>query len=318
MVAAEHVRCPTFDPSQLVDAVLDGYEPEDLREAWRNTERRKNRHHALLLGAVRSPKGQGARKTAKQTGSVETRHTIARNAMKLKDFTRVVPVPIVVKAFVNGHAVRALLDTGSMADFLSTTTVHQLQLVVDVLAKPLPVQLAVHGSRSSINCCAMVDFACQDIACKHRFDMVNLDDYDMILGTPFMFQHQVAIGLNPVRVSVGCNKPVEVQGQETEVITSAAADLLSGELENLRAELRRDAGDLCQDGAHTELPPLREVNHTIPLINNKLIFSWRPSKCPDALKPLWRAKLTAYLESKQWQMAAGTNTCPMLMIPKPP
>ena len=95
--------------------------------------------------------------------------------MKPKDFTRVVPVPVVIRAFVNGHEVRALLDTGSMADFLSTTIVDQLKVETDVLAKPLPVQLAVHGSRSSINHCATVDLAYQDIRCKQRFDVVNLD-----------------------------------------------------------------------------------------------------------------------------------------------
>ncbi|TFK78470.1 hypothetical protein K466DRAFT_448921, partial [Polyporus arcularius HHB13444] len=186
--------------------------------------------------------------------------------MKPKDYTRTVPVPVVVEATVNGHAVRALLDTGSMADFLSTTIADQLKLDLEVLAKPLPVQLAVHGSRSSINCCTTVDFGYQGIACKRRFDVVNLDDYDLILGTPFFFQHQVAIGLNPVRVSVSSVDPVPVKGVETAVITSAAADLLESELEKLREELRRDAEDLCQDGARAELPPLRAVNHTIPLI----------------------------------------------------
>ncbi|TFK78453.1 hypothetical protein K466DRAFT_448238, partial [Polyporus arcularius HHB13444] len=154
--------------------------------------------------------------------------------MRPKDYTRTVPVPVVVEAMVNGHAVRALLDTGSMADFLSTTIADQLKLDLEVLAKPLPVQLAVHGSRSSINCCTTVDFGYQGIACKRRFDVVNLDDYDLILGTPFFFQHQVAIGLNPVRVSVGSVDPVPVKGVETAVITSAAADLLESELEKLR------------------------------------------------------------------------------------
>ena len=27
--------------------------------------------------------------------------------------------------------------------------------------------------------------------------MSNLDNYDVILGTPFLYQHKVAIGLNP-------------------------------------------------------------------------------------------------------------------------
>ncbi|EJF55512.1 hypothetical protein DICSQDRAFT_38663, partial [Dichomitus squalens LYAD-421 SS1] len=220
---------------------------------------------------------------------------VERNAMKPKDFTRQLPKPIVVTVYVNDKPVRALVDTGSMADFISTTVVDQLGLHKEILAKPLPVQLAVHGSRSKINCGTTVDFKYQGIDCKRRFDVVNLDNYDMILGTPFLFQHKVAIGLNPTRISVGTMDPVDISGEEVAVITSAAADLLEDELEKLRTELKRDAADLCQDGARAALPPLRDVNHAIPLIDETKVYSWRPSKCPDALRPLWHEKKKAYL-----------------------
>ena len=36
--------------------------------------------------------------------------------MKLKDQSRQVPEPVIVLAKINGHQIRALLDTGSMAD----------------------------------------------------------------------------------------------------------------------------------------------------------------------------------------------------------
>ena len=107
-----------------------------------------------------------------------------------------------------------MLDTGSMADFLSTTVVDQLQLPRVTYEKPLPVQLAVHGSRSKINCGTTVKFQYQTINCDRRFDIVNLDNYDAILGTPFLYQHQVAIGFNPSRVIVGSNEPLEMKGPE--------------------------------------------------------------------------------------------------------
>ena len=243
---------------------------------------------------------------------------VERNALKPKDFTRTLPKPIEVTVRINNKPVRALLDTGSMADFVSTTIVDQLGLTKEVLAKPLPVQLAVHGSRSKINCSVTVDFEYQEINCKRRFDVVNLDNYDMILGTPFLFQHKVAIRLNPIRISIGSALPVDIQGEDTAVITSAAADLLEDELGKLRTELLQDAADLCQDGARAELPPLRAVNHTIPVIDEAKVYSWRPSKCPDAMRHLWLEKKKAYLDSGRWQMASGTNASPMLMIPKPP
>ncbi|KAI0069499.1 hypothetical protein K474DRAFT_1568116, partial [Panus rudis PR-1116 ss-1] len=82
---------------------------------------------------------------------------------------------------VNDHPVRALVDSGSMADFVSTTLVDQLKLKTDVLAKPLPLQLAVHGSRLKVNHSVTVNFRYQDISGQRRFDVANLDNYDMIL-----------------------------------------------------------------------------------------------------------------------------------------
>ena len=89
-------------------------------------------------------------------------------------------------AKLNGHEIRALIDTGSMADFISTMVAEQLNVPKTVYEKPISVQLAVQGSRSKINCGTAVRFQYQSIDCKRRFDIVNLDNYDAILGTPFL------------------------------------------------------------------------------------------------------------------------------------
>ncbi|KAJ8579527.1 hypothetical protein M405DRAFT_707828, partial [Rhizopogon salebrosus TDB-379] len=215
--------------------------------------------------------------------------------MRTKDFTRKVPVSIVIDVQVNGQTLRALLDTGSMADFISTTAVDQLKLETEILAKPLPLQLAVHGSRSKINCCTYVDFEYQDIKSQRRFDIANLYNYDMILGTLFIYQHKVMLGMNPSRVAVGSPKPVPVEGDDVVIVSAAVTNLLKDELDKLRSELCDKAADLCMDTAKTALPPLRAVNHTIPLIDDSKTYSWRPAKCPEPLKPLWNAKKQSYL-----------------------
>ncbi|RPD56922.1 hypothetical protein L226DRAFT_468051, partial [Lentinus tigrinus ALCF2SS1-7] len=248
-----------------------------------------------MLGGVRTGGKPGKKNKKAAPPDDDSVPAIERNAMRTRDFSRKIPRLIVVHVEVNGQTLRALLDTGSMADFISTTVVDQLKLEQEVLAKPIPVQLAVHGSRSKVNCCVNVDFKYQTISTRRRFDVVNLDTYDMILGTLFIFQHKVALGMNPTRISIGSDEPVEIQGEETVVLAFAAVELLEDELEKLRAELRRDAQDLCQDGAKAALPPLRDVNHTIPLIDESKVYAWRPSKCPDALKPLWQEKKAAYV-----------------------
>ncbi|KDQ25195.1 hypothetical protein PLEOSDRAFT_159848 [Pleurotus ostreatus PC15] len=71
---------------------------------------------------------------------------LQRNAAVTKDATRIIPKPIVVTVHINGHPVRALLDSGSLGDFLSTTVVEQLGLRKIELQTPIALQLAVQGS----------------------------------------------------------------------------------------------------------------------------------------------------------------------------
>ncbi|OJT02036.1 Retrovirus-related Pol polyprotein from transposon 17.6 [Trametes pubescens] len=313
----EEVKDPSFDPTAISRVLLDGYTTDDLWAHHRAIERRRQRRQRLMAGAVglRSSKSSSKKKPGHIPANAIP--AIERNAMRPKDFTRTAPLPVVVTVQINGRPARALLDTGCMADFISTTLVDQLKLPTEVLEKQLPVQLAVQGSRSKISRCATVDFAYQDISSRRRFDVVNLENYDIILGTPFMFQHKVALALNPARVVIGCSEPAVMEGEDVAVILSAAAELLEDKLDELREILRTEASDLCQDGTALALPPLRAINHTIPLIDESKIYSYRPSKCPEALKHLWQERKVANLDSGRWQLASGVNASPMLMIPKP-
>ncbi|KAJ3487529.1 hypothetical protein NLI96_g3480 [Meripilus lineatus] len=300
------------DENQVLDSEedADAYQDRRRRHLKQSRQRRK-----VMLGAV-TPKRP---KRAAMIGDPDnTVNALERNAMRTRDLNRKIPKTIVITIHINGKPIRALVDSGSMADFLSTTIVDQLQLKREILIKPLPVQLAVHGSRTKVNCCTTVDLEYQGIKGQRRFDIANLDHYDAILGTPFLFQHKVAIAFNPSRIVIGSTEPEAIKGVETSVIVSAAVEILEDELEKLRAELRREAADLCADADHTELPPLRIVNHRIPLIDDRKVYPYRPAKCPDALKPLWQTKKDRYLASGRWRIATGRNAIPILLIPKPP
>ena len=87
-------------------------------------------------------------------GTLPIEHTSVRS----KDQSQQVPEPVTVLAKVNGQQIWALPDTGSMADFLATTSVDQLNLLKEYYAKPLSAQLAVHGSRLKVNCRVRVNF----------------------------------------------------------------------------------------------------------------------------------------------------------------
>lgn len=84
---------------------------------------------------------------------------------------------------------RALLDSGSLGDFISNNLADQL-----------------HGSRSKVNYGVTTQFQYQQVKELRYFDIIPLHNYDMILGTPFLHQHRVAVGMNPPRVVIGSNE----------------------------------------------------------------------------------------------------------------
>jgi hypothetical protein len=107
------------------------------------------------------------------------------------------PQPVRVSkplTITNGQPARALIDSESLCDFMSSTLVDQLKLNKNELMTPLNVQLAIQGSRSKINYNVVCDFKYQTIKERRSFDIMNISGYDLILGTPFLYQHSVSLG----------------------------------------------------------------------------------------------------------------------------
>ena len=83
-----------------------------------------------------------------------------------------------------------------------------------------------------------VNFQYQGINEDRRFDVSNLDNYDVILGTPFIYQHEVLVGMNPTRIVVGSDVSRELRGADVTEISSAAADIFDEDLEKVRIMLK--------------------------------------------------------------------------------
>jgi len=63
-----------------------------------------------------------------------------RNMVQTKNFTHLVPKPVVVVVVrINGKLTWALINSGSLGDFLSTTLADQLKVKKIMLEKPLIV-----------------------------------------------------------------------------------------------------------------------------------------------------------------------------------
>jgi hypothetical protein len=176
---------------------------------------------------------------------------VQRNAATVKDKSRLLPKPIVLKVRIHGHPARALVDSGSQGDFISTTLADQLKLPRLNLDKPVKLQLAVQGSRSVINLQTEARFQFEGIDEDRRFDIINLNNYDMILGTPWLYQHQVSIGLHPARIRIESNKSIPIRRDaDTKPLLRTIFDLrernkntqkLTSPLPNMEGMLRRAA-----------------------------------------------------------------------------
>jgi hypothetical protein len=171
---------------------------------------------------------------------------VQRNAASVKDKTQVLPKPVTLTVKIDGHPARALVDSGSLGDFMSTNLADQLNVKREELEVPLGLQLAVQGSRSKINFRAKSRFQYQEIDEERQFDIINLSNYDLILGTPWMYQHQVCLGFNPARVVIGTDTALPIKkGADTKLMVQAI-DVGTDELEQAREELRQYAEPLCK------------------------------------------------------------------------
>ncbi|KAG9221453.1 hypothetical protein CCMSSC00406_0010144 [Pleurotus cornucopiae] len=243
---------------------------------------------------------------------------LQRNVSVVKDKERAVPSPVVVTVKINGKPAKALLDSGSLGDFMSSTLADQLGGKSKVaLAKPIPLQLAVQGSHTKINWSCKANISYQSIDEERMFDVINISNYDLILGTPFMYQHRLLLGLNPARVVVGSEQSLPMDGPGISRLASMSIGFSDTEIEQACEELREYTKPLCKTMDQTDLPPLRAINHTIPLIDEKKVYKWRPSRCPEPLLEQWVEKRNAYLKSGRWQITTSGNAVPMLHIYKP-
>ena len=130
----------------------------------------------------------------------------------------------------------------------------------------------MQGSRSKVNAQATIDLQYQTISETRTFDIVNLSHYDLILGTPWMYQHQVCLGFNPARVVIGSDVALPMKsGIDTKLMASRIS-LQEQAVNEAREELKRYAEPLCKEMQETGLPPLRDINHTIPLIDEKKTY----------------------------------------------
>ncbi|OJT03559.1 Transposon Ty3-I Gag-Pol polyprotein, partial [Trametes pubescens] len=68
--------------------------------------------------------------------------------------------------------------------------------------------------------------------------------------------------------------------------------------------------------APEELPPFREVNHRIPLIDEKKIYRYHLPWCANTIKGDLMAKINRYVKAGWWRPATVTQAAPLLCVAK--
>ena len=86
-------------------------------------------------------------------------------------------------------------------------------------------------------------------------------------------------------------------------------------MERLRAAWLEKEKDILS-GAPPQLPPMRDINHAIPLIDEKRVYSYYLPKCADSMKPLLLDKINRYVENEWWEFATAPQAMPLMCLAK--
>jgi hypothetical protein len=91
--------------------------------------------------------------------------------------------------------------------------------------------------------------------------------------------------------------------------------LTDNDIPRLREEWMDKINDLVS-GIPLELPPLREVNHEINLVDPTKRIRYRLPKCPEHFREDLSAKIERYTTAEWWIPAVAHQVVPMLCVPK--
>ena len=89
-----------------------------------------------------------------------------------------------------------------------------------------------------------------------------------------------------MQVTVQSIDSLTIQAPYVITLESQTATLEKDKIEQYWTQLQDYAHDIYKEAIDTPLPPLRLINYIIPLLDENKVYSWRPLKCPKALKLL--------------------------------
>ncbi|KAF8231797.1 hypothetical protein L208DRAFT_1275090 [Tricholoma matsutake] len=199
-----------------------------------------------------------------------------------------------------------LLNSGCTTNSILPEFTMSVNLKAHELEEPVPLQLGTVGSCSKINFGLFTDFEIGGVVNTHYFDVVNIDRYDAILGTVFMRKHGIVLDFERDEVCI--------KGKRLDTAYSKGP-LSKKDLPCLQEEWKHSCQDILS-GVPDKLPPLREINHHIPLVDEKNKYNYYLPKCPDSMRKPLSKKVAKYCRVGWWRPARVEQAAPMLVVLK--
>jgi hypothetical protein len=201
---------------------------------------------------------------------------------------------------VNGQLAHCLVDSGCQGMIMSPAFSRATGVRTFALNKPVVLQLAVKGSKSSIQYGTYTRIEFGDVNVIEYFDIVNIDYYDVIIGVPFLRRYEIQLDFKLGTITrngrvIDANEHVisssDVETYDMDAMAAAFVkaepELTPDHIPELIEYWKTLYSDLFGD-VPLELPPFRKVNHHIPLIDPNKKIRYHLPRCPDALSLLRR------------------------------
>ncbi|KIJ26865.1 hypothetical protein M422DRAFT_191666, partial [Sphaerobolus stellatus SS14] len=222
---------------------------------------------------------------------------------------------------VGGTKARCLFNSGCEGIIMSSEFARATGIRMHKLPEPTGIQQAFQGSRAKLYYTATTDITVGQRTYTETFDIANVDYYDVMLGTPFLRRVKANIDFNGLGSIVPSRDIAPTSGiemfnrKERRIISSArvSLQLTKDDFNRLRSQWKEQYSDLFGE-ILLELPPMREVNHRIKLIDPDKQFSYRLPKCPEALQPQLHATIDHYLKAGWWEPTTASQAVLMLCI----
>ncbi|KAF8222097.1 hypothetical protein L208DRAFT_1324353 [Tricholoma matsutake] len=214
---------------------------------------------------------------------------------------------------IHGLEANVLLDSGYTSDSMSPEFTVSANLKVHKLEEPIPLQLGMVGSRSKINFGLFSEFELQGIQGEHYFNVVNLNRYDVIIRTVFMRKHGIILDFECDEVHLkGKVVPTIIKCEST--FGRDQGPLERKDIPHLRKEWIAACEDILQGPKRP--PPMREINHQIPLMDEGKQYNYHLPCCLDLMRQPLAEKINKYCPAGWWQLVQAEQAAPMLVVPK--